>query len=134
MLRQAPKVWLSQEQRDDLERFARSRTLPVRLVERAQIALRAAVGWDNQEIAEAMGLCRQTVGRWRERLATEGLPGLEDRPRAGRPRRILEPTIAEVVRLTTQTTPVAATHWSTRTLAPVTVSNHLKTQCSELLP
>ena len=120
MLRQAAKVWLSQEKRDDLERSARSRTLPVRLVERAQIVLRAAVGWDNQEIAEALGLCRQAVGRWRERFATEGLHGLEDRPRAGRPRRILEPKIAEVVRLTTQTTPVAATHWSTRTLAPVT--------------
>ena len=120
MLRQAPKVWLSQEQRDDLERFARSRTLPVRLVERAQIALRAAVGWDNQEIAEEVGLCRQAVGRWRERFATEGPLGLEDRPRTGRPRRILEPTIAEVVRLTTQSTPVAATHWSTRTLAAVT--------------
>ena len=120
MLRQAPKVSLSQEQRDDLERFARSRTLPVRLVERARIVLRAAVGWDNQEIAEEVGLCRQTVGLWRERFAAGGLHGLEDRPRTGRPRRILEPTIAEVVRLTTQTTPVAATHWSTRTLAPLT--------------
>ena len=120
MLRQAPKVWLDQEQRDELERFARSRTLPVRLVERAQITLRAAVGCDNQEIAEQVGLCRQAVGSWRERFATEGLSGLEDRPRTGRPRRILEPTIAEVVRLTTQSTPVAATHWSTRTLAPVT--------------
>ena len=120
MLRQAPKVWLSQEQRDDLERSARSRTLPVRLVERARIVLRAAVGWDNQEIAEELGLCRQTVGLWRERFAVGGLHGLEDQPRTGRPRRILEPTIAEVVRLTTQTTPVAATHWSTRTLAPLT--------------
>ena len=120
MLRQAPKVWLSQEQRDDLERSARSRTLPVRLVERARIVLRAAVGWDNQEIAEELSLCRQTVGLWRQRFAVGGLRGLEDQPRTGRPRRILEPTIAEVVRLTTQTTPVAATHWSTRTLAPLT--------------
>lgn len=120
MLRQAPKVWLSQEQRDDLERSARSRTLPVRLGERARIVLQAAVGGDNQQIAEKVGLCRQAVGRWRERFAAAGLHGLEDRPRVGRPRRILEPKIAEVVRLTPQTTPLAATHWSTGTLAPET--------------
>lgn len=79
MLRQAPKVWLSQEQREDLERSARSRTLPVRLVERAQIVLGAAIGWDNQQIAKKLGLCRQAVGRWRERCAAEGL---RHKPRA----------------------------------------------------
>src|SRR6266446_3092927 len=119
MLRQAPKVWLSQEQQDDLERFARSRTLAARLVERARIVVRAAAGLDNQEIAEEMGLCRQTVGRWRERFTTSGMDSLEDRPRSGRPARIQLPAIDEIVRLTTQSTPVAATHWSTRTLAPV---------------
>jgi hypothetical protein len=55
MLRRAPKVSLSAEQRDDLDRFSRSRTLPVRKAERVRIVLRAAAGQDNQEIAEAMG-------------------------------------------------------------------------------
>ncbi len=119
MLRLAPKVWLSQEQQDDLERFARSRTLAARLVERARIVVRAAVGLDNHEIAEEMGLCRQTVGRWRERFTTESMDGLADRPRSGRPVRIQSPALDEIVRLTTQSTPVAATHWSTRTLAPI---------------
>ncbi|MGD1021120.1 MAG: hypothetical protein ABSA12_17590, partial [Verrucomicrobiia bacterium] len=35
----ASKVWLSTEQQDDFERFARSRTLAARLVQRAQIVL-----------------------------------------------------------------------------------------------
>src|SRR5207237_533673 len=48
-----------------------------------------------------------------------GMDGLEDRPRSGRPARIQSPAIDEIVRLTTPSTPVAATHWSTRTLAPV---------------
>jgi len=120
MLRYASKVCLSQEQQDDLERFSRSRTLAARLVERARILVRAAAGQDNEEIAEEMGLCRQTVGRWRERFRAEGIDGLEDRPRSGRPARILAPAIHAIVRLTTQSTPVAATHWSTRTLAPFT--------------
>lgn len=117
MIRCAPKVWLSQEVRDDLERFARSRTLPARCVERARIILRAAVGQENQQIAGELGLCRQTVGRWRERFAAAQIDGLEDRPRSGRPARILTPTIDEVVRRTTQEKPAAETHWSTRTLA-----------------
>ncbi len=115
----APKVWLSQEARDDLERFSRSRTLSARLVERARIILRAAVGQENQQIANELGLCRQTVGRWRERFAAAQIEGLEDHPRSGRPARILLPTIDEVVRLTTQEKPVAETHWSTRTMATV---------------
>lgn len=80
---QAPKVWLSQETRDDLERFSRSRTLPASLVQRVQIILRAAVGQDTQQIAAALNLCRQTVGRWRERYMAEGQRGLEDRYRSG---------------------------------------------------
>src|SRR6266446_8463949 len=124
MFQRAPKVSLSQEQQDELERFARSRTLAARLVERARIVVRAAAGLDNQEIAEEMGLCRQTVGRWRERFTTSGMDSLEDRPRSGRPARIQLPAIDEIVRLTTQSTPVAATHWSTRTLAPVVEVSH----------
>src|SRR6266705_4421989 len=119
MIRCAPKVWLSQEARDDLERFSRSRTLSARLVERARIILRAAVGQENQQIADELGLCRQTVGRWRERFAVAQIDGLEDRPRSGRPARILSPTMDEVVRLTTQEKPPGETHWSTRTMATV---------------
>ena len=119
MILQAPKVWLSQEARDDLERFSRSRTLPASLVQRAQIILRAALGQEFQQIGAALNLCRQTVSRWRERYMAEGQHGLEDRHRSGRPARISSHTIDEIVRLTTQEKPAGATHWSTRTLAPV---------------
>jgi len=113
------KIWLSQELRDDLERFARSRTLPARLVQRAQIVLLAAAHKSDQEIATAVGVVRQTVGLWRGRLVERGITGIEkEAPRAGRPRSITPARIDEIVRLTTQSTPVAATHWSTRTLAP----------------
>jgi transposase len=115
------KIWLSQELRDDLERFARSRTLATRLVQRAQIVLMAAARKSDQEIAQAVGVVRQTVGLWRSRFGEQGIAGIEkDAPRSGRPRTITPARIDEIVRLTTQSTPVAATHWSNRTLAPVT--------------
>jgi transposase len=114
------KIWLSQELRDDLERFARSRTLPARLVQRSQIVLLAAARKSDQEIAQAVGVVRQTVSLWRNRFVEYGMAGIEkDAPRSGRPRTITLARTDEIVRLTTQSTPVAATHWSTRTLAPV---------------
>jgi transposase len=116
----APKVWLTVEQQDDFERFARSRTLAARLVERAQIVLQAAAGKTAVEIAKALDITRQTVGLWRRRFLDRGIAGIEkDAPRSGRPRVIAASKIDEIVSLTTRQTPAHATQWSTRTLAEV---------------
>ena len=80
-----------------------------------RIILLAAEGMDNHQIAAAVSVGRIQVGRWRKRFAESGLPGIEtDLPRSGRKPRI---NAAKIVRLTTQSTPQGATHWSTRTLA-----------------
>ena len=56
----------------------------------------------------------------RRRFAERRLAGIEqDAPRAGRPPRIRPATVQRIVTLTTTTPPPAATHWTTRTLAPV---------------
>jgi transposase len=116
----APKVWLTAEQQDDFARFARSQTLAARLVERAKIVLHAAAGKADIEIAQALGITRQTVGLWRRRFLDRGIAGIEkDAPRSGRPRLIAASKIDEIVSLTTRQKPANATHWSTRTLAEV---------------
>jgi transposase len=116
----APKVWLTTEQQDDFERFARSRTLAARLVERAKIVLQAAAGKADTEIAKALDITRQTAALWRQRFLDGGIAGLEkDAPRSGRPRVIVASKIDEIVALTTRQKPANATHWSTRTLAEV---------------
>lgn len=62
---------------------------------------------------------------WKERYRTGGLQAvLEDAHRPGRPRRITAEKVAEVVARTTQEKPAGATHWSTRTLAPVVGLSH----------
>src|SRR5712691_521383 len=102
----APKVRLTAEQQDDFERFAHSRTLAARLVERAQIVLQAAAGKADVEIAKALDLTRQTVGLWRRRFLDRGIAGIEnDAPRSGRPRLIATSKIDEIVALTTRQTP-----------------------------
>lgn len=114
-MRTAPTIVLDAEQHKVLTRLSRSRTTSVRLAKRASIVLLAAAGKDNKAIAALLDVGRVQVSRWRNRYAKQGLKGIErDRPRGGR-----KPTVnaADIVRLTTQTTPAGATHWSTRALA-----------------
>ena len=80
----------------------------------------AAAHRPDREIAQALGITRQTVARWQERFVEPGIAGVEkEAPRSGRPRTILAPQIDEILRRTTRETPPTATHWSTRTLAQV---------------
>jgi transposase len=114
-MRTASVIELTDAQRQELQRWARSNTASVRLARRARIVLLAASGLDNHAIAAEVGVGRIQVGRWRERFARGGVSAIaSDLPRSGRKRRI---DAAEIVRLTTQTKPEGATHWSTRKLA-----------------
>jgi transposase len=78
-------VTLSAEQRAELEARARRYTLPYRDVVRAKIVLMAAAGMDNDEIAARLDTRREIVSKWRKRFFEQGLAGLEERPRGGRP-------------------------------------------------
>jgi len=81
------QVVLSDEQRWALERRARAYSGPHRDVVRAKAILLAADGLANTEIAERLAVSRQAVSQWRIRFCREGVQGLEERPRPGRPRR-----------------------------------------------
>jgi transposase len=52
---------------------------------RARIVLAAAGGASNTAIAAELGVCVDTARTWRRRFAAEGMEGLADRPRTGRP-------------------------------------------------
>ena len=118
MSRQAPPIVLSPEEHATLAAWVRSRRLPVRQVQRAQIIQLAAGGRPSQEIAATVGVSRPTVQLWRERFVALRVDGLaKDAPRPGRLPRISERRVRAVVRATLQTRPVNATHWSTRTMA-----------------
>jgi transposase len=59
--------------------------LPYREVVRAKIVLMAAEGLDNDQIAARLDTRREIVSKWRKRFFEDGLAGLEERPRGGRP-------------------------------------------------
>ena len=114
-MRVAAEIVLLSEERMQLQLWARSKTVSVRLARRAQIVLKAADGMDNETIAAHVGVGRVQVGRWRTRYANGGMAAIQkDLPRGGRPVKV---DAAQIVRLTTQTLPTAGTHWSTRSLA-----------------
>ena len=81
----AKQIGVSVEERRELERIVRSRTAQRRAVERARIVLAAAEGRSAARIASEVGCSEQTVKKWRCRFEADGLPGLRDAPRPGRP-------------------------------------------------
>jgi transposase-like protein len=76
---------LTVAQRRELEARARRYTLPYRDVVRAKIVLLAASGMDNDKIAAHLDTRREVVSKWRKRFYEQGLAGLDERPRGGRP-------------------------------------------------
>ena len=113
----AVAIELTVAERAELEGLAGRRRTAQGLARRARIVLAAADGMANKTIAQALGADENTVGKWRCRFAEQRLDGLYDEPRPGAPRRIGDDAIAEMIRLTLETTPADATHWSLRAMA-----------------
>ena len=76
---------LSDEEREELGRMARSRSLGAGLVRRAQIVMQALEGLKAPEIGARMDLRGATVRHWLKRFNARGLEGLEEDARTGRP-------------------------------------------------
>lgn len=115
--RPAPKIALTEEERQILEGYARRRTTAQALALRARIVLRCADGGENTAIAKEMKLARGTVLKWRLRFAKLRLQGLQDEPRPGAPRKIADAKVERVIVDTLESKPKGATHWSTRDMA-----------------
>ena len=115
--RGAVSIELSPEQDEHLRLLLRAGSTSQQLAMRARIVLRAAAGATNHEIAAEVDASLPTVGMWRTRFAREGVAGLADRGRSGRPRVIDEATVQRVVAKTLEPPPEGVSHWSVRLLA-----------------
>lgn len=118
MVRRAASIILSPGEAETLDVWARSRTMPARVIERARIVQMAANGVQSQEIAKELGVSRPTVQLWRQRFLGLRLAGLEkDAPRPGRLPKIPDRKVRRIVEMTLHGKPPNATHWSTRLMA-----------------
>ena len=120
-MRTSSRSIVSEADRGKLARLAQGRATPQKVALRARIILLSADGIPTSEIMERLGTTTPTISRWRERYQALGVAGLVvDRTRPGRKRRISDEQVSEVVARTVGSTPVDATHWSTRTMARAT--------------
>lgn len=108
---------LAVEESEQLRAVSASRSLPYGLVLRAKIILLSASGMSNQAIAARLHLNAVTVGHWRRRFLRQGLRGLHDQLRPGRPRTISDERVAALIRRTLRTRSQRDTQWSCRSLA-----------------
>jgi len=81
-----PAISLSEAEGRELRRRAGQYTRPHREVIRAKVVLLAAEGHSDAEIARRLDCTDKTAAKWRRRFDQEGLAGLDERPRPGRPR------------------------------------------------
>src|SRR3954453_9386068 len=79
-------ITLSETEEHELRRRAGQYTRAHREVVRAKVILLAAEGLNDTEIAGRLDCTDKTAAKWRRRFIEEGLAGLDERPRPGRPR------------------------------------------------
>jgi transposase len=113
----APPLLVDESDLDALRALVRAGTTEQRLAQRAQVVLRAAAGTPNRTIAADLGVSPMTVLLWRTRFERDGLAGLADEPRPGRPATYSREDRDRVIALTLEPPPEGTTHWSVRRMA-----------------
>ena len=114
------EIRLSEQEHASLQVMAHSRSLPHGVVRRAQMILMSAEGHSNTAIAEHFGLTLPSVGYWRKRYLSQGIAGLYDISRPGRPRNYDDDSVATLLNKVLKEKPRQATHWSVRLAAEET--------------
>jgi transposase len=109
-------IALTDRQQAELQHLLRTRSAGQAKALRARIVLLAAQGWPNDEIAVELNTAPNTVCKWRRRFAAEGMAGLVDRPRSGRPLSLAAQTFNRVLTEVTRP-PQRRGRWSCRSMA-----------------
>jgi transposase len=111
------ELTLTDDEREQLTRWARRRKSAQALALRSRIVLACAQGLSNKEVAARERVSQPTVGKWRARFVEARLDGLVEDPRPGRPASVTAEQVEDVVVTTLESTPKNATHWSRASMA-----------------
>jgi transposase len=108
---------LPNNEREELTRWAQSRTLPAGDVFRARLILALADRLSYRAIEKKLHTSTPTIARWRKRFEQHRVDGLNPQHKGSRPRVVTPAIQARIVRRTQQAPPDGSTHWSCRKLA-----------------
>src|ERR1700756_2472884 len=108
---------LQRKERDNLESIVRSTHLAAGWVRRAQVLLLLADGLSVRAVQTQTGMSPRRQRLWRQRFEEQGLDGLLDAGRTGRPKKLGAEKEATILAATEQSPSPPLTHWSTRRLA-----------------
>jgi transposase len=110
-------IELTVEEREELTRWSKSRTLPAGDVFKATLILALADGKSYSRIEEELNTSRPTVARWKARFEQDRIAGLEGRHKGSRPRKVTPAVQARLLKKTQQKPGDGSTHWSCRKMA-----------------
>ena len=113
----APAVTLTEDELAQLVAWSRRSKSANALAMRSRIVLAAADGLGNTPIADKLDIHITSARKWRWRFVADRLEGLLDEPRPCRPRTVSDDQVEAVITRSLESTPITATHWSTRSLA-----------------
>jgi transposase len=102
---------------EELTAMSRGRREEVRMAERARIVLACLEGKEIQQVASETGASIPTVSKWRRRFAQDGVKGLGDRPRSGKPPVYGAAFRDRVLALLEQPPPAGLGQWDGRAVA-----------------
>lgn len=108
---------INTKHRRELEKLLRARKIPRAFADRARIIIQLADGETVATVSEAVRYSCNAIRRWRARFERDGVNGLMDRTRSGRPRELPTDKAREILTLTVERIPREATHWSLRLMA-----------------
>lgn len=110
-------VKLSESEQRYLEELLSKGNLPVKTYRRAQGLLFLNQGETYTAVGQRLGVTKQTVSVWTQKYRENGLDALTDKPRPGRPKKILSVDEAKITALAGSKPPEGYSQWSLRLLA-----------------
>lgn len=116
-MRRNQALLITDEQRNELSKWAASRTLPAGDVFRARLILALADGATYEQIMASLRTSAPTISRWKQRFEQDGIDGLDPRHKGSRPRVADAALQARIARKTQQKPADGSTHWSCRKMA-----------------
>jgi len=119
-MRNKPLIIIKSEDKIIFEREIRKRDIPKWKYHRYMIILRLGEGHTYLHISSQLGVDQKTISLWKKRYEKNGISGLSDSPRTGRPKKISPKDEAKILALVMEKTPPGKTHWTTYDLASKT--------------